>query len=244
MNINNHSVIGDIVAQNFKTAEVFRSYGVDFCCKGNRALDDLAKSENLDISKLIMELESMSATNGNTSIDFKSWPLDLLADYIEKTYHRYIEEKTPIINEYLTKICKVHGHRHPELHAIHEIFLSSTSDLFSHMQKEEKILFPYIRQMVADDRNKVVYRAPGFGSIKNPINMMMEEHLTEGDRYREISTLSNIYTPPADACNTYLVTYGMLNEFELKLHEHIHLENNILFPSAIKFEEILANKLN
>ena len=80
MNIDNHSVIGDIVAQNFKTAEVFRSYGVDFCCKGNRALDDLTKSENLDISKLIMELESMSATNGNTSIDFKSWPLDLLAD--------------------------------------------------------------------------------------------------------------------------------------------------------------------
>lgn len=98
--------------------------------------------------------------------------------------------------------------------------------------------------MISDDRNNLAFRAPGFGSIKNPINMMMEEHLTEGDRYREISILSNNYTPPADACNTYLVTFGMLNEFELKLHEHIHLENNILFPSAIKFEEILANKVN
>lgn len=244
MNINNHSIIGDIVAHNFKTAEIFRSYGVDFCCKGNRALDDLASSEELDIKKLIFELETVSSGNSNSPIDFKSWPLDLLADYIEKTYHRYIEEKTPIINEYLLKVCNVHGQRHPELHKIHEIFIASTSDLYSHMKKEENILFPYIRQMVIDERNKVVYRSPGFGSIKNPINMMMEEHSTEGDRYREISTLSNNYSPPVDACNTYLVTFGMLNEFELKLHEHIHLENNILFPSAIKFEEILANKVN
>ncbi|HMU05166.1 MAG TPA: DUF542 domain-containing protein, partial [Saprospiraceae bacterium] len=203
MNINNHSIIGDIVAHNFKTAEIFRSYGVDFCCKGNRALDDLAKSENLDISRLIIELESMSSVSSNSPIDFKSWPLDLLADYIEKTYHRYIEEKTPIINEYLLKVRNVHGHRHPELYKIHEIFVASTSDLFSHMKKEENILFPCIRQMVTDERNKVVYKSPAFGSIKNPINMMMEEHLTEGDRYREISTLSNNYSPPNDACNTY-----------------------------------------
>lgn len=244
MKIDIHSVIGDIVAKNYKTAEVFRSYGVDFCCKGNRTINDLNGSKKIDIKKLINDLEKASLESNDSATDYNSWPLDLLADYIEKKYHRYIEEKTSVLKEYLTKVCKVHGHMYPELFQIDEIFNASSDDLHRHMQKEEIILFPYIRKMIEDDRKGLSYSTPPFGSIKNPISMMMDEHSTEGDRYQEISSLSSNYIPPANACNTYLVTFAMLQEFEHKLHEHIHLENNILFPGAIKFEEVLTHHLN
>ncbi len=244
MNINIDSVIGDIVAKNYKTAEVFRSYGVDFCCKGNRKLMDLSGSGSVEVEKLIHDLEKVQTDQKESGTEFNTWPLDLLADYIEKKYHRYIEEKIPVIDEYLTKVCKVHGHGYNELYKIHEIFSASCEDLLNHMKKEENILFPYIRKMVADERQGLCHKPPMFGSVKNPISMMEDEHTTEGDRYREISVLSNNYTPPPNACNTFIVTYAMLQEFEEKLHEHIHLENNILFPKAIKQEDNLIYQQN
>jgi len=244
MNININSVIGDIVAQNYKTAEVFRSYGIDFCCKGNRTIKDLSESGNFDVEKILNDLEKAQSTGVDFGSEYSTWPLDLLADYIEKKYHRYIEEKIPLINEYLTKVCKVHGQGYNSLYKIHELFSSSSEDLLHHIMKEEKILFPYIRKMVSDERQGFSHKSPAFGSIKNPISMMMEEHMTEGDRFAEIASLSNNYTPPANACNTFLVTYALLQEYEEKLHQHIHLENNILFPNSINFEEKLIYSLN
>jgi len=244
MNIDFQSVIGDIVAKNYKTAEVFRSYGVDFCCKGNRTLKDLSGSENIVMEKLIGDLERVISEGKDSNTDYDKWPLDLLADFIEKKYHRYIEEKIPVITEYLTKVCKLHGQGYNELYKIHEIFSSSSEDLLHHMMKEENILFPYIRKMVADERQGLCHKPPMFGSIKNPISMMMDEHTTEGDRYREIASLSNNYTPPSGTCNTFIVTYALIQEFEEELHKHIHLENNILFPNAIKYEESLIYRQN
>ena len=172
MNININSVIGDIVAQNYKTAEVFRSYGIDFCCKGNRTIKDLSESGNFDVEKILNDLEKAQSTGVDFGSEYSTWPLDLLADYIEKKYHRYIEEKIPLINEYLTKVCKVHGQGYNSLYKIHELFSSSSEDLLHHMMKEEKILFPYIRKMVSDERQGFSHKSPAFGSIKNPISMM------------------------------------------------------------------------
>ncbi|MBP6445913.1 MAG: iron-sulfur cluster repair di-iron protein [Saprospiraceae bacterium] len=244
MNININSVIGDIVSKNYKTAEVFRHYGVDFCCKGNRIIKDLSDSGKIDLEKLLNDLESVTSSSTDAIIEYNTWPLDLLADYIEKKYHRYIEEKIPVITEYLAKTCKVHGHGFNELYQIHDLFVASSEDLLHHMMKEEKILFPYIRKMVANERQGFSHKSPAFGSVKNPISMMMSEHMNEGDRYRQIATLSNNYTPPPNACNTFMVTYALLQEFEENLHQHIHLENNILFPNAINFEETLIYRLN
>lgn len=109
-----------------------------------------------------------------------------------------------------------------------------------HMKKEELILFPFIRKMAKAKQENTKLDTPNFGTVQNPIEMMMEEHTTEGDRFRKIETLSINYTPPEDTCNTYLVTFALLNKFEQDLHMHIHLENNILFPRAIELEKQLS----
>ena len=182
-----------------------------------------------------------SSTNSTsaTGIDFQSWPLDLLADYIEKTHHRYVQDKSLEIIQYLAKICEVHGNNHPELFKIKELFTKVVENLLMHMQKEEMVLFPFIRKMEQTKRSGQFLERPSFGSIKNPIATMEDEHLAEGDRYRKIETLSNHYTIPEDGCNTYKITFAMLKEFEEDLHMHIHLENNILFPKSILLEEQL-----
>lgn len=228
--------IGDIVAADFRTAAIFKKYGIDFCCKGGRTIEEACSSKDLDKDQIYSDIENLPKTDGN-SIDFNSWPLDLLADYVEKKHHRYVEEKTPILQQFLDKLCKVHGGRHPELFEIKELFDGSSHDLAAHMKKEELILFPFVKNMVKAKISNEAIPHPQFGTVENPVNMMKHEHTVEGERLRKIADLTNGYTPPADACNTYRVTFAMLQDFENDLHKHIHLENNILFPKAINLEK-------
>ncbi|MFL0353741.1 iron-sulfur cluster repair di-iron protein [Xanthomarina sp. GH4-25] len=229
--------IGQFVAEDYRTASVFSKYGIDFCCKGHRTIEEVCTKNNIDSNNLLNDLDKIVTTNTDQSIDYRSWPLDLLVEYIEKKHHRYVEEKTPVLRQFLDKLCKVHGERHPELFKINELFTASTGELASHMKKEELILFPFIKKMVKAQIDKGAILSPQFGTVANPIATMMEEHENEGERFRQIAELTDNYTPPADACNTYKVTFAMLDEFEKDLHLHIHLENNILFPEAAKLEK-------
>lgn len=234
---NSEKEIGQFVADDFRTAAVFAKYKIDFCCNGNRSVDEACEKKGIDSNLLFAELDAVLNSKTDQSIDYKSWPLDLLAEYIEKKHHRYVEEKTPILRQFLDKLCKVHGDRHRELLEINALFIASTGELASHMKKEELILFPFIKKMVKAKIEDGAVESPQFGTVENPIAMMMEEHENEGERFRKIDALTNNYTPPADACNTYRVTFAMLQEFEQDLHLHIHLENNILFPEAVKLEK-------
>lgn len=228
--------IGEIVAEDFRTAAIFKKYGIDFCCKGGRTIEEACENRKIDTEPIYEEIENLSKRDDN-SIDFNSWPLDLLADYVEKTHHRYVEEKTPVLQAFLDKLCKVHGGSHPELFEIRELFDTSAQDLGAHMKKEELMLFPFIKNMVKAQIDGSAIPQPPFGTVENPVNMMKHEHTVEGERLRKIAELTDEYTPPADACNTYRVTFSMLQDFENDLHKHIHLENNILFPKAIKLEK-------
>jgi regulator of cell morphogenesis and NO signaling len=232
--------IGQFVTEDFRTAAVFNQYGIDFCCKGDRTIEEVCEKNNIDSDELLGKLLEIQVSNTQQSIDYKSWPLDLLAEYIEKKHHRYIEEKTPVLRQFLGKLCKVHGQRHPELLEITAHFIASSRELAAHMKKEELILFPFIKKMVKAQLDGTAIQAPHFGTVENPIAMMKNEHENEGERFRMIAKLSNNYTPPIDACNTYKVTFAMLDEFEKDLHLHIHLENNILFPEVIKLEQQFA----
>lgn len=236
MEITKNTIIGELVAQNYRTASIFKQNKIDFCCNGNRTIADAAEQKKLDISSLLKDLELASSSQSDGNIDFNSWPLDLLADYIEKTHHRYVEAKIPEIMPYLEKVVRVHGDRHPELFEVFELFNESAGELTTHMKKEELILFPFVRKMIQAKAKGEKVQAP-FGTVKNPIKAMMAEHENEGERFRTIAALTEDYTPPVDACNTYRVTYALLKEFENDLHKHIHLENNILFPKAIALEE-------
>lgn len=238
MEISGKSIVGEIVADNYKSASVFKANGIDFCCRGNRTLNEVCDANKLSLETLISELQSTAAASNSTEMDFKSWPLDLLADYIEKKHHAYVERQITEIKPYLAKVAKVHGDEHPELMEINELFNATANELTMHMKKEELVLFPFIRKLFSAHKSGVKLERPHFGTVNNPINMMKEDHDVEGVRFRKIAALSNNYTVPADGCNTYRVTFALLQEFENDLHLHIHLENNILFPEAIRLEAL------
>ena len=236
------TTIGDFVAQDFRTAAIFSKHGIDFCCKGQRTIEEVCTKKDINEAHLLNELNTILATKNDSGIDFNSWPLDVLIDYIEKTHHRFVEEKTPILLQFLDKLCNVHGSNHPELFEINELFKKSADELVPHLKKEELILFPFIKEMMQATKSHGSIGQPYFGTVKNPISIMMEEHDYEGELFRKIASLTNNYTPPEDACNTYRVTFAMLDEFEQDLHKHIHLESNILFPKAKALEKFFSTE--
>lgn len=233
--------IGQFVASNYKTAAVFKKHKIDFCCNGNRTIQQACEQQKLKQDLIETEIHNVLAESfqEEETINFKFWPLDLLVDYIEKKHHRYVREQIPVLNQYLTKLCKVHGGNHPELFEVATLFDGCGEELTSHMQKEENILFPSIKNLAEAKSNPESLKHFSFGTVQNPIKMMMHEHDTEGSRFRKISELTNNYTAPADGCGTYKVAFALLKEFEEDLQLHIHIENNIIFPKAIKLEEEL-----
>jgi regulator of cell morphogenesis and NO signaling len=242
MKITKNSKVGHIVAQNYAAAKVFQVSNIDYCCKGGRSLGEVCQQENIDYQEIMAELQialSESDRSGKGD-DFKNMPINDLANHIEKRHHRYVEEQIPIIASHLVKVCSVHGERHPELYEIQDHFNQAAVELIQHMQKEELVLFPYIKKMVSAVKNDSELEKPLFESVLSPIKTMREEHDNEGERFRKIAALSDNYQPPKGACTTYRVTYKLLEEFEQDLHLHIHLENNLLFPKAIKMENSLS----
>lgn len=239
MNITKDTIIGALVAQDYRTASVFKNSKIDFCCNGNRTIEDACIQNDLDSETLITQLKAVANQTQDSGIDYNAWPLDLLADYVEKKHHRYVETKIQEITPFLEKVVRVHGDRHPELAEVEQLFKASAGELTQHMKKEEMILFPFIRKMVEAKNTGTAVQA-SFGTVQNPIRMMMHEHEGEGERFRKIAALTDNYTPPADACNTYKVTFALIKEFEEDLHLHIHLENNILFPKSIEMEASFA----
>jgi regulator of cell morphogenesis and NO signaling len=234
------STIGSFVAKDYRAATVFQRYGIDFCCKGGRTLESVCEKNNLSPDKIIGELAEVMEKPNNMGVDFNTWSLDLLTDYIERKHHRYIEQNTPAIKQFLDKLCEVHGGNHPELFEIRKEFFASADALADHMKKEENILFPMVRNMVTLKNKGEKLITNSNAEVKYPIQVMMAEHDTEGERFRKIAELSNNYTTPADGCTTYRVAFSLMNEFESDLHLHIHLENNILFPKAIEMEKELT----
>lgn len=240
MDISVKNTIGEVVASDYRAATVFNKYAIDFCCNGNRSIEEACNAKAIDAGKLMDDLKNSLNDASQKSTDFTSWPLDLLADYIEKKHHKYCESKITEIKPYIEKINNVHGGRHPELAEVQELFGKTAGEMSMHMKKEELTLFPYIRKMVKAEENNEKIEKPRFGSVESPIAKMMEDHDEEGERFRRIREITNDYTVPEDSCNTYKVTLAMLKEFEEDLHMHIHLENNILFPKSLELEKKIA----
>lgn len=243
LNVENFAQIkvADVVAKNYLTAMIFTKHGIDFCCNGKRSIEKACLDSNANILALEQDIESFFAkAQANEVPQYDTWQLESLVKHVENKHHSYIKDHVPLINEYLTKLCRVHGKNHPELLAIAKLFAESSSDLLLHLQKEENILFPYVLKLDQVHKGEIPLPASPFGTVRNPIRMMMGEHTIEGERFRQIRALSNDYTPPAEACNTYKATYAALLDYERDLHLHIHLENNLIFEAAIKYEDAAA----
>ncbi|MBI3136499.1 MAG: iron-sulfur cluster repair di-iron protein [Bacteroidetes bacterium] len=230
-----HKTVAELVTENYKTADVFKKNGIDFCCGGKVSVKDICAKKNLPYDKLKRELEAVDQVT-DINADFKSWDLERLTDYIVETHHAYVTENIPIIRQYAEKVARVHGEANPEVVQINYLFRIIADELSRHMCKEENILFPYIKNLALVQSEAIQFQIPHFGTIQNPITMMEHEHDQVGKYGFKIAELSLNYTPPAHACNTYRVLYAKLKEFEDDLHQHIHLENNILFPRAIEIE--------
>ncbi len=232
--------VGQYVAQDYRTAQVFRKYGIDFCCGGGVSLEKACAKKDITADELRAELVALAST-GTQSDNYNSWKLDFLADYIVNTHHEYVKNKLPELNFYTNKVARVHGDRHPELFEILRLFLDIEAEMTSHMAKEEQILFPYIKQLAQAKQHGDGIEVPHFGSVRYPIEMMEHEHDSAGRIMEEIQTLTNNFEPPADACTTYRVMFQNLQAFQDDLHKHVHLENNILFPKALEIENEFFN---
>jgi regulator of cell morphogenesis and NO signaling len=235
--------LSEIVIRYPASAAVFEKYHLDFCCGGKKNLSDACREQGLALDFVQHELEQIEAENSNRNgkIEFKDMEPNLLIDYIESNHHAYVRKAVPLIQQRLVKVVKAHGQKHKELVEIAELFEDVTEEMALHMQKEEKTLFPYIREIAETVKNSGKYTRPGFVTIRNPISVMEFEHERAGTAMKNICRISGFYEPPADACTTYRLCLTELDEFERDLHKHVHLENNILFPKAVQIENILIH---
>lgn len=216
--------IASIVANDMRTATIFKKYGIDFCCGGGRSVTEACEKQGVDSAKVIQEIQNLDASRAVH--DYVDMPLDQLIDHILKHHHSYVKEAMPIILQFAEKVAKVHGQHHPETITIAKLFKAVAADLINHLQKEEEVLFPAIKQIM--NESGVIQAS----ELSAPIAAMVHEHDGAGDVFKEIERLSDRFSPPDQACNTYQALYYHLKAFQDDLHIHIHLENNILFKKV------------
>ncbi len=229
--------LGQIAAKDLRKAEIFKKYGLDFCCAGKRTVKEACAEKGLDVTKIEQELLYADKTFSTRPAPYNEWSPEFLVDYITNAHHSYVRKTLPELAGYSVKVAAVHGQQHPELAAIKELLAEINDELNAHLLKEEKVLFPYIKELATAGENAQVPQAAQLGTVQNPINLMEMEHELVGKNLDEIRRLSRNYALPQDACASYTLFYKMLDEFENDLHLHIHLENNILFPKAIELEK-------
>jgi regulator of cell morphogenesis and NO signaling len=229
--------LGEIVKGDLRKAEVFKKLGLDFCCGGKKTLKDACGENGLDILQVKEELNKAGhANSGVPQHDFNSWSLSFLSDYIVNVHHTYVKQNLPILRDLSEKVANRHGQQHTELKTIRNIVDEMANELAIHLQKEEVVLFPYIKELESSALGKSKEQQI-FHSVNEPIAAMENDHDIVGDLARHIRELTHNYTLPENACNSYALLYKMLEDFENDLHLHIHLENNILFPKAVALEK-------
>jgi regulator of cell morphogenesis and NO signaling len=229
--------VRDLALENPGATRVFEKFGIDYCCGGKTSIEEACKVSNLSLDEVLASLESAATSAGSTRE--RDWPAGSLGDlisHLKNTHHKYTRDEIIRLQPLFEKVCSVHGPKHGELLEAREKFRLLAQELTTHMMKEEMVLFPYIERMEeARIEGGPILPAP-FGTVQNPVAMMIHEHDSAGYLLRGLRTLTNNYTAPADACLSYRTLYSALEGFERDLHQHIHLENNILFPRAIELE--------
>ena len=223
--------VGDIVIDNPALSRVFEKEGVDFCCGGQQSIEEACQKQGLDSEALLRALEA-GVTADETDVDVSGLSQTELVDHIEQTHHQYMRNELPRLDAYTAKVASVHGDKNRNLLKIRTAFMAMSTELMNHLMKEEQVLFPMVKDL---DKSET---APTFhcGLISNPINQMVYEHIEVGTELEQLRELTDDYTAPEWACNTYRAMLDGLEEMELDLHQHIHKENNILFPRALAME--------
>jgi regulator of cell morphogenesis and NO signaling len=233
--------VRQLAVERPNATRIFEQLRIDYCCGGSRSLAEACAAAGVAVETVVGLLEEAAKAyeQSGTARDFQTMSLTALTTYIVDTHHSFARQEMERLSALLEKVCGVHGQNHPELLEVQLLFQELCSELTPHMFKEEQILFPYIVQMEAAAPHQWALLQPPFGTVRNPVRMMMLEHDTAGDMLRSIRAASADYTVPADGCLSYQTLYQALAAFEADLHQHIHLENNLLFPRAVEMEDAL-----
>jgi regulator of cell morphogenesis and NO signaling len=227
------ATVGEIVATDFRAAGVFEQFGIDFCCGGRRSIMEACRAVAADPCAVERALRSLPPRPEHDDEDVTRWPADHLIDHIIASHHAYVRSALPAIARHLAKLVDAHSERHPELSRVAAAFDEMSRDLAQHLMKEERVLFPYIRELASAAGGS---RISPFGTVEHPIRMMEREHQKAGDDMRLIRELTGGFAVPVDGCATYRLCFEELAAFERDLHRHVHLENNVLFPKAVALE--------
>jgi len=227
-----NKTIGEIVADDYRTAKVFEDHGIDFCCGGKIALSAICRDKGIELAVIEQELAAVKVAALDRSLNYTAWELPFLMDFIVNTHHAYLHENMEQISGYVRKIAEVHGANHPEVLEIAEIFGKIVPDLADHLRYEEEVFFPAIKRIDTAGKSVTIPDMIDLESVRAGLEKLQREHEEVGDAIHRIRHLAKDYEIPGDVCNTFMLTYQKLKEFEDDLHKHVHLENNILFPKA------------
>ena len=237
MTIATTKTVGEIAAEMPSATREFEKLGIDYCCGGSRTLGEACAEAKISVDEALARLEkSLASTEPGDDKDWQNQLLADLVDHIKTTHHVFVREESPRIAALAAKVVGVHGKNHPELLQVQDVFSVLAAELGVHLMKEEQVLFPYILRMEESALAGEPMPPATFGTVVNPVRMMMQEHDGAGYALRSLHTITNDYRVPEDACISYRTLYQALQGFEADLHQHIHLENNILFPRAVALE--------
>ena len=238
MSVSTERTVREWALEHPEATRVFEKVGIDYCCGGGKSLEEACSAANLSVDEVIDSLE-LAEEEARAKQKDRSWqrePLANLVAHINGTHHKYTREEIARLGPLFDKVVSVHGKNDPELQHVRAAFRGLAQELTMHMMKEEAVLFPCIVRMEESVIQREPVLPPPFGSVQNPVSMMMHEHDSAGEALRTMRQASTGYTAPVDACISYQTLYKALADFEKDLHQHIHLENNILFPRAIDME--------
>jgi regulator of cell morphogenesis and NO signaling len=245
-NIDEKSLVTDIVANDYRTADVFHKYGIEYCCGGKWPLGSVCLGKGLDMQAIRKELDDAVRTVqvANTT-DYEEWSVDFLTDYIINIHHHYLKNELPEIKDLLHYFVEDHEKKHPQLPDLEKYFLQLYKETFPHLQHEEEIIFPYIRQIAHAYHSRESYASLLIRTLRKPVKeIMAKEYERVSEIICKMRELTNNYTPPPVACISHKVVYYKLKEMDNDLVQHIHLENDILFPKAIAMETDLLQTEN
>ena len=230
--------VRELAIENAGATRVFEKLGIDYCCGGNRTLEQACHAANVTVDQVLESLGAPPPSEAHQrDHDWQVEPLGDLISHITSTHHKYTRDEIARLDPLFAKVCSVHGANHPELLQLREIFSGLSQELATHLMKEEMVLFPYIVRMEDAVMEKAPILPAAFGTVQNPVAMMEHEHDSAGNALRALREISRNYTVPPDGCVSFQTLYKTLAELEADLHQHIHLENNILFPRAIEMEK-------
>ena len=232
----NERTVGEIAAENPASIRIFEAWKIDYCCGGGTLLADACDGVGKSVDEFAAALEA-AATVSNDARDWSAEPLTVVSRHIVDSYHRYTREEIATLRPLAAKVLGVHGERRPELKDVVRLVHELAADMLPHMLKEEQILFPYVWQLEEAEQSSSAPPTPFFGTVRNPVRMMMLEHDRVGELLSNVRTVTEDYTVPPSACFSYRELYRRLAEFEMRTHEHIHIENNIYFPRAVALED-------